>query len=1363
MICVEVMHFQKWFLTLIWCLVCISSSMSVSTNFSLPIAEFNALYDLYNSTNGNAWLWKEPYSSTTGYPWNFTSDSNNPCSSITPWQGVLCTSDCSDSPCNVQELFLGKKQLIGPLPHSIGDFSELVGLSMYENMLTGTIPETIAMLQQLEILILSTNRLYGTIPSSIGTLTNLRILTLGINFYFNGTIPISLTNCTLLEVLSLSGNLISGTLPIELTKLHNIRILQFGDNLLTGSIPLAYGNSDAFPKLELMSFEGNHLSGLLPSTLSQLPSLLYLMLMDNILTGTIPLSYGNFSVLETLNLYSNHLTGTIPDAVIANLRTIQTFDLLDNLLTGTIPPTSIWESCKTWHLISLAKNFLSGTIPVDLGDAFPSLKDLDLGTNLLTGTIPESLGNMHNFSQGLSFDVNFLTGSIPNSLGQLNKMSFLLLDYNMLTSSLPVSIGDINLNSLGLSQNFISGTIPSSYAQLNTIYYIELGNNLLSGSLPSQWTFYGVSAFDVSNNTLTGSIASQMFEYNNNSLSYVNFNTNAFTGKIPDTLLQATGLQVLNLAINCFTGTIPGAVCTSHNYIQIILDGLHSSAHCRERALPFVPHSGYMAANDVYGSIPSCIFSTMPELGVLHASSNSLSGSITIGNGTVLPVFLHEVILSSNDLTGTIPDGIWSSNITFLDLSLNRLQGTLPGGNTLLPFARYVMNHPNGEYYANFNVTVKLDVNQLSGTVPSLLWDLPSGHIDILEGNLFSCHTNKDDLPKHDPKYHEYNCASDVTNYTLITFIVVFVSVLCVCGIVGTLRESITNWWTHYYSTIHGKEKESTSERLVSRITGMTITTMRQERVERVLQLITSVVVRVLVYTITISLILYGILSVYYSSYTYSYVWTISAIYKSGRVASILMLISFAGMSFVIAWTLHKQGDVVNDNSLSLNTPAESKESAAISWKSVSLFFCVVITNITLVIIVNALYVSAVRSSYTSQQLAVIALSISIFKVLWNYLLLNSGSLLSRLSGTQRDSRKQDQDNDNNADTNGFMLSDTVIVTLCLFNNLLAPFIAEMFVSSDCLLYIVSQAPPLSFSFTEFTCQSISTGYECSYSNADTELSVTPAFHYSHQCSFALVSSYSYVFIMRYILSGLIEPLLIWMIRRQKRMTSGEKLTIFDTILPPLWKLRVDDESDRNALEAPTLEWIERYLFHLPKGRLRQRFVANMVTDISMLVCFGTLFPPLALVIALSIYKDTVDVRLGIGRFHKLIGMDCAMSVRDRLVKVREAVYVELISAETEIVSGIWYGMCLASIIWAFVLFDALSSSVGLSTLASVWIVAVMGMIPIILCVVSRSILAYYGSDVKVDESGITETVDNPISKHHVEMLRVSNVSGVIG
>lgn len=83
--------------------------------FTLPSEELEALHDLFVSTNGQYWDWRTPYLEY-GYPWNFNTPQENPCSSSKPWQAVNCSSTCENSPCSIVALQLSNYHLNGTLP-----------------------------------------------------------------------------------------------------------------------------------------------------------------------------------------------------------------------------------------------------------------------------------------------------------------------------------------------------------------------------------------------------------------------------------------------------------------------------------------------------------------------------------------------------------------------------------------------------------------------------------------------------------------------------------------------------------------------------------------------------------------------------------------------------------------------------------------------------------------------------------------------------------------------------------------------------------------------------------------------------------------------------------------------------------------------------------------------------------------------------------------------------------------------------------------------------------------------------------------------------------------------------------------------
>ena len=752
---------------------------------------------------------------------------------------------------------------------------------------------------------------------------------------------------------------------------------------------------------------------------------------------------------------------------------------------------------------------------------------------------------------------------------------------------------------------------------------------------------------------------------------------------------------------------------------------------------------------------------------------------------------------------------LWSStsNITYIDLSFNRLQGTLPSDSELKQSLLQPAPSIISSTTANSKITpskfslsdyvhchLNLQVNELSGTIPSVLWNdvnivygsdststgsSNSGNYDnhctinILEGNLFDCNTRRTNLPNNDPNKDSYLCGSDATKNSLITFAVIS----CICGFILmiTLRTQIHEWKHLFYSTV--------------------LTNRNLSHIERMLLLIDRMTCILALFIVMVCMIVYRIIHRFASTYTYTYGWIVSSIYVSGIIPCIVFFLLLTVFLFIVIIifliplmdesvstnymsnfvvssvkyppmistgcqspvqypvceppiqsslsttnvTITTQNPLLSNNSskpintdskqdnnqpcnqlttTNNNTPTSDSTNPSISsytWSTV-----VMLMNITFVTAINGLYIHAVNNAkYGYASLIVISFLMSVFKLLWAFVVLLGGweipdSLKKRFFGLTHT---------NPASLSSTLLTDNTVVWICLFNHLIAPFIAEAFVSPNCFLYLVSPQP-----------QSNAPYLDIIHVNTVNTITLIPPFHYSYQCSFTLVSSYVYIFIFRYILSGMILPLLtgIWRWYIDIYRTHGLStidcflkihLFLITNISPTLWRLHrhVDDHiAFENSLQSMELQLSKL-------GRFKRKLLVRYVTDFSMLISFGILFPPLAFVIAISLLKDTWEMRLSLGRLNQLslkltTNLSSTSTITDRETvsgwKVRIDKMLHIVEKETKdaqqmIWSGVWYGTCISVWIWAIVLFDILSVDIGIAR--SIWMVAVMLVLPYII------------------------------------------------
>ena len=110
-------------------------------------------------------------------------------------------------------------------------------------------------------------------------------------------------------------------------------------------------------KLNFSDFSNNRFTGVIPSSLFDIPTLTNLYLNGNAFSGVIPPNYGNAPSLRDLYLSSNQLTGTVPEISIGQLPVLNEFLVDDNMLEGSMPNSvcnlrslgrleDLWADCR---------------------------------------------------------------------------------------------------------------------------------------------------------------------------------------------------------------------------------------------------------------------------------------------------------------------------------------------------------------------------------------------------------------------------------------------------------------------------------------------------------------------------------------------------------------------------------------------------------------------------------------------------------------------------------------------------------------------------------------------------------------------------------------------------------------------------------------------------------------------------------------------------------------------------------------------------------------------------------------------------------------------------------------------------------
>ncbi|XXG58592.1 hypothetical protein AAC387_Pa04g0869 [Persea americana] len=364
---------------------------------------------------------------------------------------------------NLSDLYLYLNNLVGSIPVSLSNASQLMNLDLESNFLTGRLPSEVVMhMHQLRTLHLSYNKL-----SSPDGNTNLTP-------FFN-----SISNLTHLRELELSGNNLGGELPSVIGLMHvNLSELHLENNLIQGAIP---SNIAYLSNLTLLNLSSNLLNGSIPSEISHLPKLERLCLSNNSLEGEIPASLGTLSHLGLLDLSRNKLSGCIP-TTLENLTQLRRLILNNNMLSGTIPPNL--GKCPSLETLDLAHNKVTGVIPAEVAGLRDMTIYFNLSNNFLGGMVPLELSKMDKI-RAIDLSSNNFTGEIPANLDDCLAVELINLSHNSLQGPVPKSMGNLlSIKSLDLSYNHLSSEIPAFLQNSNTLTELNLSYNNFSGSIP---------------------------------------------------------------------------------------------------------------------------------------------------------------------------------------------------------------------------------------------------------------------------------------------------------------------------------------------------------------------------------------------------------------------------------------------------------------------------------------------------------------------------------------------------------------------------------------------------------------------------------------------------------------------------------------------------------------------------------------------------------------------------------------------------------------------------------------------------------------------------------------------------------------
>ncbi|KAL5568476.1 hypothetical protein UlMin_025051, partial [Ulmus minor] len=561
-----------------------------------------------------------------------------------------------------------------------------------------------------------------------------------------------------LRVLQLNNNSLNSSIiswVVNVSK--NLAEIELNTNQLKGALPDVFTTMVSLEKVTRLDLSNNLFSGLFPD-LKNFPSLKNLFLDKNQLHGSVPESIGQLSTLEWLSLSSNSFCGVLTEAHFVNLSRLNYLDLSYNHLS--------LNSSSNWipPFDQLAYLLLSSC---DVGPAFPkwiqtqrNLTVLDIAEANISDSIPDWLWNLSSSLRYLNLSHNQIHGMLPN-LSSPPRLQFIDLTSNKLFGPLPLFPPNTSL--LLISNNSFSGSISSLCTTRLSLRDLDLSNNNLSGELPNCWMqLDNLKFLNLANNHFSGKLPASLGNLSNTNL-ILDLGNNNFSGSILTIWNIFPKIQILNLRKNNFSGEMPSVrSCDSLLFLDLGSNKISGRIpECIGRQYPPTLEILQLQSNEFYGSIPSSLCN-LQALRVLDLSRNNISGfipqcfinfsamsseNVTISRmGTSPELFLHTKVLWSGAFQESLPstnvmwkgiDREFGENLKYLrsiDLSSNKLSGEIPESITLLKLQSLNLsrNRLTGSIPENFspmsNALESLDLsrNQLSGRIPESFSSLTS-------------------------------------------------------------------------------------------------------------------------------------------------------------------------------------------------------------------------------------------------------------------------------------------------------------------------------------------------------------------------------------------------------------------------------------------------------------------------------------------------------------------------------------------------------------------------------------------------------------------------------------------------------------
>ncbi|PIA33878.1 hypothetical protein AQUCO_03900020v1 [Aquilegia coerulea] len=268
-----------------------------------------------------------------------------------------------------------------------------------------------------------------------------------------------------------------------------------------------------------------------------------------------------------------------------------------------------------------------------------------------------------------ALDIN---GELPVEFANLTFLSAIDLARNYFSGSIPREWASLPLVLLGLLGNRIGGTIPREIGSIRTLQELVLQDNNLGGPLPRELgNLVNLRRILLTGNNFTGVLPDTFGNLRN--LADFRIDGNSFSGRIPDFIGNWTRMDRLEMQGTSMEGPIPSSLSLLRNITQLRISDLNIAN------MPFPDLRNLTSLTDlvlrncsIIGQIPPYIGERIRNIKRLDLSFNRLTGTIPGSMDTLTN--LQFMYLTNNLLTGPVSQWLQATTFNF-DISYNNFTG----------------------------------------------------------------------------------------------------------------------------------------------------------------------------------------------------------------------------------------------------------------------------------------------------------------------------------------------------------------------------------------------------------------------------------------------------------------------------------------------------------------------------------------------------------------------------------------------------------------------------------------------------------------------------------------------------------------